>query len=66
MMKKLELSFECADAITLANLKQAKKYHKGELKKKKENPSYWIHPEDQVQYGEYIKALDLLIDYYGG
>jgi hypothetical protein len=65
-MKKLEISFECADAITLANLQNARKYHKSELNKKKKNPSYWIHPEDQVLYGEYIRALDVLIDYYGG
>lgn len=65
-MKKLEISFEVADGITLANLQNARKYHKGELKKKKKNPFYWIHPEDQVLYAKYIEALDLLIDYYGG
>jgi hypothetical protein len=65
-MKKLEISFECADAITLANLQNARDYHKKELKKKKKNPSYWIHPEDQVLYVKYIDALDVLIDYYGG
>jgi hypothetical protein len=65
-MKKLEISYEVADGITLANLKNARDYHKGELKKKKKNPKYWIHPEDQVLYVKYIDALDLLIDYYGG
>jgi len=65
-MKKLEISFECADAITLANLQNARKYHKGELKKKKKDPSYWIHSEDQALYLTYINALDVLIDYYGG
>ena len=65
-MKKLEISFECADLITLANLKEARKYHKSELAKKKKDPKYRIHPEDQVLYGRYIEALDLLIDYYGG
>ena len=65
-MKKLEISFECADAITLANLQNARDYHKKELKTKKKDPSYWIHPEDQVLYVKYIDALDVLIDYYGG
>ena len=65
-MKKLEISFECADMITLANMKECRRYHKEELKKKKKDPSYWIHPEDVVLYGKYIAALDILIDYYGG
>jgi hypothetical protein len=65
-MKKLEISYEVADGITLANLQECRKYHKEELKKKKKDPSYWIHPEDQILYGKYIDALDLLIDYYGG
>jgi hypothetical protein len=65
-MKKLEISYEVADGITLANLQNCKKYHKSELKKKKKDPKYWIHPEDQVLYVKYIDALDLLIDYYGG
>ena len=65
-MKKLEISYEVADGITLANLQNCMKYHKDELKKKKKNPKYWIHPEDQVLYVKYIDALDLLIDYYGG
>ena len=65
-MKKLEISFECADMITLANLQEARRYHKSELKKKKKDSTYWIHPEDQVLYMKYIDALDILIDYYGG
>ena len=35
-MKKLEISYEVADGITLANLQECRKYHKSELKKKKE------------------------------
>lgn len=66
MTRKLEISFEVADGITLANLQEARRYHKSELKKKKKDPTYWIHPEDQVLYVKYIDALDILIDYYGG
>ena len=65
-MKKLEISFECADMITLTNLQEARRYLKSELRKKKKDPSYWIHPEDQALYLTYINALDVLIDYYGG
>lgn len=64
---KFEISYECADSITLANLKQARDYHKSELKKKAKDPSYWIHADDQVMYVQLIAAMDLLIDhYYGG
>lgn len=66
-MKKLEISFECADGITLANLKNARDYHKGELKKLKKDPTYWIHPDDQVMYRKLIDAMEYLINnYYGG
>lgn len=49
-MKKLEISYEVADGITLANLQECRKYHKSELKKKRKDPTYWIRPEDQVLY----------------
>lgn len=66
MSKKLEVSFECADAITLANLKHARDYHKAELKKLKKDSTYWIHPDDQVMYRKLIDAMDYLIkNYYG-
>lgn len=65
-MKKFEISYECADAITLANLKQARDYHKAELKKHYQSPTYWIHADDQVMYRKLIKAMDYLIkNYYG-
>ena len=65
-MKKFEINYECADAITLANLKQARDYHKSELKKLKKDPTYWIHADDQVMYRKLIEAMDYLIkNYYG-
>ena len=62
----MKISFEAADNITLANLKQARKYHKSELKKLKKDPNYWIHADDQVMYRKIIDATDFLIkNYYG-
>jgi hypothetical protein len=61
-----EISYECADSITLANLTQARDYHKAELRKLKKDPTYWIHPDDQVMYRKLIDAMDYLIkNYYG-
>ena len=62
-MMKLEISYEVADGITLANLQECRKYHKEELKKKRKNPKYWIHSEDVVLYGKYIAALDISVSY---
>ena len=63
---KFKISYECADAITLANLIQARDFHKAELKKHYQRPTYWIHADDQVMYKKLIKAMDYLIkNYYG-
>ena len=66
MSMKLEITFEAADAITLSNLKQARSFHKGELKKLRKDPTYWIHAEDQVMYRKIIQATDFLINNYYG
>jgi biopolymer transport protein ExbD len=66
MSKKLEISFEVADSITLANLKQARDYHRSELKKLKKDPTYWIHADDQVMYRKIIDATEYLINNYYG
>jgi len=65
MKNQFTIPVEAADQITLANLQQAREYHKSELKKYKKG-GYWIHPEDVVHFEAYIKALDILIPYYGG
>jgi hypothetical protein len=59
------IPIEAADQITLTNLQEARRYMKDELKKHKKG-DYWIHPEDIVNYDGYLKALDVLIPYYGG
>jgi hypothetical protein len=66
-MKKNQfvIPIEAADSITLANLEQAREYHKEELKKHSKG-GHWIHPEDVAHYNAYIQALDILIPYYGG
>ena len=65
MKNQFTIPVETADQITLANLQQAREYHKSELKKYKKG-GYWIHPEDVELYHAYIQALDVLIPYYGG
>jgi len=65
MKNQFTIPVETADQITLANLQQAREYHKSELKKYKKG-EYWIHPEDVELYHAYIQALDVLIPYYGG
>ena len=72
-MNELTIPFEVADGITKANLIDARDYLKSELAKWEENPKddanpsgYWLHPDDVVSNGKLIRALDLIIDYYGG
>ena len=72
-MSGLTIPCEVADAITKANLIDAKNYLKSELEKWEENPKddlnpdgYWLHPDDVVGNGKLIRALSLIIDYYGG
>jgi hypothetical protein len=63
---KFEITHECADMIALASLKECRDYHLSELKRKADDPSYWIHEEDQALYLKYINASEILIHYYGG
>ena len=72
-MNELTIPFEVADGITKANLIDARDYLKSELAHWAENPKddanptgYWLHPDDVVNNGKLIRALDLIIDYYGG
>jgi len=72
-MSELTIPFEVADGITRANLLDARNYLKSELAQWAENPKdeqnpegYWLHPDDVVNNGKLIRALDLIINYYGG
>jgi hypothetical protein len=72
-MKELTIPYEVSDGITLATLKDAREYLQSELDRWNANPKtednptgYWLHPEDVVNNMNYIRAMNLLIDYYGG
>ena len=72
-MRELTIPCEVADGITKANLIDAKNYLKSELAQWEANPKdesnptgYWLHPDDVVINGKLIRALSLIIDYYGG
>jgi hypothetical protein len=64
MKNGLELDYETADRITLLNLEDQKKYLIKELEDYKEGK--WLHPDDVIKNGEIIRAMELLIPYYGG
>jgi hypothetical protein len=70
---QLSIPFEVADGITKANLIDARNYLQSELDqwynnpKTEDNPTgYWIHPEDIANNHNLIRAMNLLIKYYGG
>jgi hypothetical protein len=64
MSKGLEIDYETADRITLLCLKDQRTYLQIELDAYDEGK--WLHPEDVVRNQQLIKAIDVLIDYYGG
>jgi hypothetical protein len=65
MGKGLEISFEVADGITLANLTNQRDYLKEEMRLHLEE-GQWLHPEDLGNSVKLIAAMELLIPYYGG
>jgi hypothetical protein len=64
MKKGLEIDYEIADRIALLSLKDLRKYLKKDLEDQSEGK--WLHPEDVVRHAELIKAIELIISYYGG
>ena len=64
MGKGLEIDYDTADRITLASLKDHRKYMVKELNDYKEGK--WLHAVDVIMNAELVKALELLIPYYGG
>jgi len=65
MSKGLKIPHEIADGITLASLKDQYKYLKEETRLHLEEGK-WLHPEDLGRNIQIIKAMELLIPYYGG
>jgi hypothetical protein len=64
MKNGLELDYETADRITILSLQDQRKCLIKDLNDYKEGK--WMHPEDVVRNAEIIKALELLIPYFGG
>lgn len=65
-MSGIEIPFEVADQITLANLQDQLKYLKEEIRLHVEEGQY-LHPEDyHNSMVNLIPALETLIPYYGG
>ena len=72
-MSGLELDMETANNITRLTLTDYRDYLHSELDrwnanpKDEENPDgYWLHPEDVVINMQLVKAMSLIINYYGG
>ena len=72
-MKELTLPYEVSDGITLASLKNSRDYLQSELDQWNSNPKdelnpsgYWLHPDDVVNNMKLIRAMDVIIGYYGG
>jgi hypothetical protein len=73
MMNELTIPFEVADGLTKTNLIESRNYLQSELDQWEANPKddnnptgYWLHPDDVVNNMKLIKAMNLVIKYYGG
>lgn len=69
----LVIPHEVSDGITLTTLIESRDYLQSELDQWTANPKdemnpggVWMHPEDVVNNMKYIRAMDILIGYYGG
>lgn len=65
MKKGIEIPFEVAEGITLSSLKDQYKYLKEETRLHLDEGK-WLHHEDLGKNIQLIRALELLIPYYGG
>ena len=69
----LNIPYEVAHGITLTSLIDSRNYLQSELDQWNANPKdelnpdgYWLHPEDVVNNMKLIRAMNVLIEYYGG
>ena len=69
----LSIPYEVGHGITLASLIDSRDYLQSELDQWTDNPKdelnpdgYWLHPEDVVNNMKLVRAMNLLIEYYGG
>lgn len=65
MTQGLTIPHEVADAITLASLTDQYRYLKEETREHLEEGKY-LHAEDLGRNIQIMRALELLIPYYGG
>lgn len=68
MPNHLSIPYEVADAITLANLIDARNYLLTELENHQEGIVYgaFLHKEDVRKNKKLVKYMTKLIEYYGG
>ena len=68
MPNHLSIHYEVADAITLANLIEARNYLLTELENHLEGSVYgaFLHKEDVRKNKKLVKYMTKLIEYYGG
>lgn len=63
-IKGMKIDYETADRITIASLKDSRKYLKKELKQSAKGKCY-LHPEDEVYNARLIEALTIILNYHG-
>jgi hypothetical protein len=63
-IKGLEIDYDTADRITIAALKDSRKYLKKELKRGAKGKCY-LHPDDEVYNTRLIEAINIILDYHG-
>lgn len=63
-MTGMTIDWETANRITLLNLIEARNNLLDEMDRV--DNGEWIHPEDERANRDYIRALTVVIDYYGG
>lgn len=73
MVDNLTIPSDLADGITKTNLISYRNYLQSENDqwhanpKSEDNPDgYWLHPEDLANNYNLIRAMNLLIKYFGG
>ena len=63
----MKIDFEVADKITLKNLVNNRDMIKCDIEKHLFDPeNNWMHPDDVVYNKKLLKALNRVIDYFGG
>lgn len=59
----ITLDSETADMITVDNLKHIREYLRNELLKIDNDE--WIHPDDEVYFFKMVRAINVVLKYFG-